>query len=279
MARQTHWYVKAFVVVSVIAVVAGVTTAADAPQTAVTIRPSVASKIHARLAARFAEGDDVVKTWVFFTDKGIASPAEYSAAIARVAADYNSRALERRALRGKNGPARRSAVRLPRLAARIRLCGCGHRDRRRSAREQHVAQRRQCYTPRRSRWMKSPTCRSSRRCSRSHVRRASIRRPVPRRLRNQCRRRLRSVLRSTMAAPSRSSKQMNLVALHDAGYTGQGVIIGILDTGFRPHARGVQLPRALDQRHCRIRFHQQRWQCRHRARRSLPPSMTTAPRR
>ena len=27
--------------------------------------------------------------------------------------------------------------------------------------------------------------------------------------------------------------QINLVALHEAGYTGEGVVVGILDTGFR----------------------------------------------
>jgi subtilisin family serine protease len=42
------------------------------------------------------------KVWIFFTDKGLGSRAAYDAAIAKVAASYNPRAIERRRLRGDN---------------------------------------------------------------------------------------------------------------------------------------------------------------------------------
>ena len=58
---------------------------AEAPRRAERVEPTVT---------------DPVKTWVFFKDKGIDSPAEYAAAIAQVAATYDRRATQRRAMRG-----------------------------------------------------------------------------------------------------------------------------------------------------------------------------------
>ena len=59
------------------------------------------TKIHPTLMARWAGRGDAerIKAWVFFTDKKIGSRQSYETALARVAAGYNPRAIERRRAR------------------------------------------------------------------------------------------------------------------------------------------------------------------------------------
>jgi len=60
-------------------------------------QPQLASDV----ARRLGETDQPVKVWVFFSDKGITSPAERTAALDMVEAGYGARAIERRHLRGQ----------------------------------------------------------------------------------------------------------------------------------------------------------------------------------
>ncbi len=59
-------------------------------------------KVHPSLIRLLDESDEPIRTWVFFTDKGLHTQAELDQAIAETAASYNQRATQRRALRRVN---------------------------------------------------------------------------------------------------------------------------------------------------------------------------------
>ncbi len=189
------------------------------------------SKLHPALLRRFGKTDAnrVVKAWVLFTDKRIATDEEYRTAIRDVAAKYNRRAIQRR----RN---RRTRVGLfdeqdlPVAQAYLdSVAATG-------------AQLRVVST-----WLNGVSVLGTRDQLQRIARLPEVRivQPV---------RRGRKILpvkvepaaldadrnSGTGSVASAISygrslaqiDQMNLIALHDQGFTGAGVVIGVLDTGF-----------------------------------------------
>jgi serine protease AprX len=200
------------------------------------VDPSGASegqKIHPALSQRLEETAEPVKTWVFFTDKGVDSAEDYAAAIAEVAANYNPRAVERRRLRGvnasKGGPLF-GVWDLPVVDSYVRAVAA-------TGAEVHVV----------SRWVNAVSVWATR----QQVDQIALL-PFVAKLQPVARSRPVEIMNVTDIGPgpfpSRETggtrdidygastaqlNQINLLALHAAGFTGEGVIIGILDTGFK----------------------------------------------
>jgi hypothetical protein len=198
------------------------------PGKLVDVRPD---KVHPRLAERLANEPGPAKAWIFFTDKGFESRSAEQAALAQVAAEYNPRAKWRRAIRGDNsfrGGATFGWHDLP-LSARyldaVRETGA----------KIHVE----------STWLNAVSAYVT-----VDQLNALAALPCVDRLEAVARTRRIKAMNVTEVGPgpfptpgktravdygnaTAQLNQMNLPALHDAGYTGQGVIIGILDTGFR----------------------------------------------
>jgi subtilisin-like proprotein convertase family protein len=171
------------------------------------------------------------RVWVFFADKGLTDRAAREEAIAGVAASYGSRAVERRRLRGRRTvdgglfDFRDLAVHEPYVnqvadtGARVRI---------------------------RSRWVNavSAVATDSQIDAIAALPAVTRVQPVARSRRPE-RFEARPAERPDLAqapigAPGldygRSTAQLtqiNLIALHEAGYTGEGVLVGVLDTGFR----------------------------------------------
>jgi hypothetical protein len=198
------------------------------------------AKLHPTLVRRLETEGPEVKAWVFFTDKGFASEAERAAALQDVADNYNPRAKQRRAMRGRN--AQRGG---------------------------------QLFD-----WHDLPTCRRyidavEASGARLHVNAHWLNAISVYATKPQLEEiatlpfvdRLEAVARArrvepmnvtptgegpfpTTAGPGRLDygaataqlTQINLIALHDAGYTGQGVVIGILDTGFKRSHQAFNQP-------------------------------------
>lgn len=191
-------------------------------------------KLHPALLGRLAESSAVLKVWVFFTDKQIGSPSRRDEAFNDLAATYSARAVQRRLLRG-SAEKRAGQVfdehDLPVPQAYVdAVTATGARL--------HVT----------SRWLNAVSVSATRdECGRI----AAL--PFVERLQPVARARRIEPVEVADLPPSSGSDgqrtrldyglatgqltQINLIALHDAGYTGQGVIVGILDTGFhRTHA-------------------------------------------
>jgi len=163
-----------------------------------------------------------VKLWVFLADKGYAEPAAESAAVEALAAEFPARALARRAAR-RTLPGLVDAADLP-VAARYleQLAALGA--------EVHVT----------SRWLNavSVTADAALRARLEALPFVTGTKPVARSVE--------PVLAHVAALPAAagaadggfygwSQDQMELIdldALHALGHTGEGVVIGILDTGF-----------------------------------------------
>ncbi|MCK4660369.1 MAG: S8 family serine peptidase [Phycisphaerae bacterium] len=175
-----------------------------------------------------------VKTWVFFTDKGIDSATEYRAAIRQVAQSYNERAKQRRMLRGANvarGGELFGEYDLPVVVDYVdAVTATGARV--------HVTSR---WLNAVSVWATKPQLdriarlpfvtklqlvARSRRVEPMGVRELGAG-PFPVSHPDGSRGRLDYGLSTGQLA------QIDLIALHEAGFTGDGVVIGILDTGFR----------------------------------------------
>jgi hypothetical protein len=219
-----------------------VQTAAVAADSAGVVMPpeatGPASKLHSALLRELSQENGLIKTWVFFTDKGIASPEAYQAAIGEVTASYNQRAIQRRNIRGLNAerggevfdehdlPVVREYVdAVTATGARLHLT---------------------------SNWVNAVSVWADR----AQIEQiaalpfVSKLQPVAKRARQTP-----PVLHDLIVDPAPADDggagprtinygasqsqlaQMNLIALHDAGYTASGVIIGMLDSGFhRTHA-------------------------------------------
>jgi serine protease AprX len=193
--------------------------------------PPPADKLHPMLEARLEE-EPVTKAWVFFRDKGFADEQARSAALSRVAHQYNRRAVQRRQMRSvyaKRGEAVIRDFDLPVAPAYVQAVTATGAD-------VHV----------KSSWLNAISVEASREqleaiaalpyVDRLEAVRRSYRRPdlnvqdlgsgpFP----TQGARGARVDYGNSAA----QLNQINLVNLHNAGYTGQGVIIGILDTGFK----------------------------------------------
>jgi len=187
-------------------------------------------KLHPVLQQRLATADGPVKTWVFFTDKGLASQSDLTSALQRVAAEYNPRATQRRALRGDNaqrGGALFDEHDLPIVATYVDAVTA-------TGAQLHVA----------SRWLNAVSVWAT-----ADQAKAIAALPCVDRLEavRQSKRVDAFNVTEVPAQPAGTSggtrsidygnataqlNQINLIALHNAGYTGQGVIIGILDSGF-----------------------------------------------
>jgi hypothetical protein len=191
------------------------------------------SKLHPALLRRLAEEPGPINAWVFFTDKGVGSPEEYDAAISRVASAYNERAIQRRLLRKSS--ARTTGVLfdehdLPVVASyvdAVRATG---------ARLRVV-----------SNWVNAASVHADRRQIEQIAKLPFVARlqPVARLARPRPISPLNAAIEPEPSEPSgppgllvnygnsqSQLAQMNLIALHDAGYTAAGVIIGMLDSGF-----------------------------------------------
>ena len=200
----------------------------------------VNSKVHPALTRQLNEGGAPVKAWVFFADKGVHSAAELTAAAEQVSAAYNPRAAQRRALRGDNarrGGALFDEQDLPVVPAYVgAVTATGARV--------HVV----------SRWVNAVSVYADRAQLDEIARLPFVSRlqPVARAARKTPPPATVPVevdppdsppptaevpdeggLRSISYGASQSQLvQMNLIALHDAGYTASGVIVGMLDSGF-----------------------------------------------
>ena len=200
---------------------------------AVSTGPDFGAKLHPALLQRFAEDADAdaVKTWVFFTDKNLPTREAVEAAVEDVARTYDERAAERRGRRGL--AARRGEpifnehdVPVPTVYVEgVRATGA----------RVHIT----------SRWLNAVSVWATR--EQAHAIAAL---PFVDRLEAVARVRRIDPLDPDPASdgatpPTYTARgrvdygesgpqleQINLPALHAAGYTGQGVVVGILDTGF-----------------------------------------------
>ncbi len=199
----------------------------DAPVMEVAEQPT---KLTNSLRSLIAEDAGPHRVWVFFADKGVDSQNEYRNAIAKVEATYNKRAIERRRLRADNA-ARGGALfdfnDLPvvkQYADAVGKTGA------------HVRIQ--------SKWLNAVSAIADA----DQIREIAAL-PFVAKMQPVARSRgvdpidvRRDENPGSPASPllslnyGRSTEQLNqinLIALHDAGYTGQDVIIGILDTGFQ----------------------------------------------
>ena len=185
--------------------------------------------IHPALSTRLAQSDRPVKVWVYFKDKALRSGAERDAALAALAAGYDRHAVERRAAR-RTRPGLFDETDLP-VATRYRRAveGTGASIRVESS------------------WLNAVSAVVTPAQAKSIAALPFVRSIEP----------VRGGRRFTPAGAEETPTswytagngdefyglsraqldQINLVSLHNQGFTGAGVRVGILDTGFkRTHA-------------------------------------------
>ncbi|MDX2131264.1 MAG: S8 family serine peptidase [Planctomycetota bacterium] len=185
------------------------------------------------LAAAFEERDEL-KVWVMFVDKGVAPGAAMQAALAGLEATYPARAVERRRLR-RSDPGLFDERDLPVHAGYTAQLGAlGVR------------------VLRESRWANAASVRVTRVQAEQIAALPFVRSIEPVRWG----RGVRPVevvpaahstsggygARDMYGRSSAQLAQINLPALHGQGFTGQGVIVGILDTGFRRDHAAFNFP-------------------------------------
>lgn len=185
-------------------------------------RAQSGSKLHAALTDLLAKTDGPVKAWVVFTDKGIGSPEALAAALDKLASQYNPRAIERRRLR-RTAPGLFDERDLPVVQSYVdAVAATGARLRATS------------------RWVNAVSVLATRQQLEATaelpfveqlqpVRRSRLIDPVPPTAYEDG---LRGPSRGWYGYAEDQLTQMNLIAVHDAGHTGQGVVVGVLDTGF-----------------------------------------------
>lgn len=186
-----------------------------------------AGKIHASIDQRLSESKDgTARAWVFFTDKGFVSKAAEATAIARLDMTYDSRALTRR-LHRRTDPGLTDARDLPVSQAYVdAVAGTG-------ATVRHP-----------SRWLNALSVVGTREQLTSIAALPFVTKVQA--VRQAQRVEVESVGPSAAAAPSQTAlagvpfygeseeqiMQIELDQLHNLGFTGEGVVVGVLDTGF-----------------------------------------------
>lgn len=180
-------------------------------------------RIHPALAARLAAEGTPIKVWVFFIDKGFASERERAAAMRRLHATYDRKAVQRRQLR-RTAPGLFDERDLPVAAAYIDAV-------RATGAELHITSR---WLNAVSAWVNAEQAEAIAALpfveSIEPVRRGRrIEPPAPDEEQFPV-----APLggRGFYGAAEEQLEQMNLIALHAEGATGEGIIVGILDTGF-----------------------------------------------
>lgn len=184
---------------------------------------AVRQPIHPSVEAAISASDEPVSVWVFFKDKGIGGAEERAAALARLAECYNPRAVRRRTLR-------RTAPGL-------------FDDRDLSVCESYVQRVLSTGAKRRvtSRWVNAVSVTAGAEQVRAISRMPFVRaiEPVRRSVRAEHVpiRDEHRVDRPTALAfhglAEAQLQQIGILDMYDAGFTGQGVVIGVLDTGFK----------------------------------------------
>ena len=198
------------------------------------INASVLSKFHPSLLQLTADNSETVKAWVFFQDKGETDEQVIQQRVARLFSSYNQRAVNRRQLRGQNWK------RKGRLFDYNDLAVCQDYIDQVSATGAtiHVA----------SKWVNAVSVLATRPQLEEIAQLAAVKKMQP--VAKSARRVTEPQSDTTVLDQQADSlsfpakrlsygnsqeqlEQMNLIALHQAGYTGDGVIIGILDSGFK----------------------------------------------
>ena len=200
------------------------------------------SKIHPTLLRLFsdrAEGE-TVKAWVFFKDKAIDSAKGYDAALAQLGATYNARAIERRRDR-RTSPELFDWHDIPvagQYVAAIEAVGA----------KVHVT----------SRWLNGISVRATAAQIDEIARLSFVQLIEPVRRGRRIEPTVGepvvgvSPAYGSSGSPAARSldygfsqaqlEQINLIALHDLDYTGAGVVIGILDSGFERNHEAFNNP-------------------------------------
>jgi subtilisin family serine protease len=182
-----------------------------------------AATIHPALAELASQAAGPVKAWVFFSDKGLAGPAAKRAAIDELASTFDARAVARRQAR-RTAPGLFDERDLPVSAAYVAaVTDLGAVP--------HVT----------SRWLNAISARMTMEQARriadlpfvrriEPVRRGRLAAPPPRGERPGPS----AVAGSSFHGLSEEQlEQIGVIELHERGFTGAGVFIGVLDTGFK----------------------------------------------
>ena len=203
-----------------VALVTSVVLTGRVPVTGMSDPPAV--PLHPALGRLLDQANGPVAAWVFFGDKGFHSEAAYAQAIERVASTYNTRAVKRRALR-RTAPGLFDDRDIPvsdvyvdaveRSGARLRV---------------------------RSRWLNAASVNATREQLEAIAGLPFVTsvEPVRRTSRLEARPAVAASAASAVEGSAagtgsfygRSEDQLsliNLIALHEAGYTGAGVVIGV----------------------------------------------------
>ena len=188
--------------------------------------PTVNHKLSGALIHRLKMEPGPAKAWIFFTDKGITSPTQYRTAIKNLAATYNRRAIQRRMLRGRaaRGGGLFDQRDLPVKSTYIEAITA-------NGARLHVT----------SRWLNAVSVYATRRQAEQiaalpfvdHLEAVGrSRRIKPVDVEDKPFSTSGQRGRLDYGRSNNQLQQINLLALHDDGFTGAGVVVGILDTGF-----------------------------------------------